>query len=160
MLTSSAAVGDYFEQLTRASGDAKTAANWLMGEVLAALKSTGLGIASFPVRPDALATLLRMVSDGTVSHSAAKQIFVLMVSTGDSPQQIAERERLLKVTDDSALIRWIDEVFSEHPEEAKRFLGGERRLQGVLIGHVMKRSGGSADPKRVNQLLASRVAGT
>jgi aspartyl-tRNA(Asn)/glutamyl-tRNA(Gln) amidotransferase subunit B len=160
VLTSSAAVGDYFEQLTAASGDAKTAANWLMGEVLAALKSTGHGIASFPVRPDALATLLHMVRDGKVSHSAAKQIFVLMVSTGEAPRQIAERERLLKVTDDSALVQWIDEVLSEHPEEATRFLAGERRLQGVLVGHVMKRSGGSADPKRVNQLLASRAAGT
>jgi len=160
VLTSSAAVGDYFEQLASGSGDAKTAANWLMGEVLAALKSTGRGITSFPVRPDALSTLLHMVRDGTVSHSAAKQIFGIMVATGDAPTQIAARERLLKVTDDSALVRWIDEVFSEHPDEAKRFVAGERRLQGVFVGHVMKRSGGSADPKRVNQLLVSRTAGT
>src|SRR5262249_23680503 len=143
-----------------ASGDAKTAANWLMGEVLAALKSTGRGIASFPVRPDALATLLHMVRDGMVSHSAAKQIFGTMVATGDAPAQIAERERLLKVSDDSALVQWIDEVLAEHPDEAKRFFGGERRLQGFLVGHVMKRSGGSADPKRVNQLLAARALGS
>jgi aspartyl-tRNA(Asn)/glutamyl-tRNA(Gln) amidotransferase subunit B len=157
VLTASAAVGDYFEQLAGASGDAKTAANWLMGEVLAALKSTGRGIASFPVRPDALSALLQMVRDGVVSHSAAKQIFGIMVASGDAPRQIAERERLLKVTDDSALLGWIDDVLSQHPDEAKRFLAGERRLQGVLVGHVMKRSGGSADPKRVNQLLASRT---
>ena len=160
VLTASAAVGDYFEQLATASGDAKTAANWLMGEVLAALKSTGRGIASFPVRPGGLATLLQLVRDGTVSHSAAKQIFGIMVATGDAPRPIAERERLLKVTDESSLVRWIDEVLAEHPDEATRFLAGERRLQGVLVGHVMKRSGGSADPRRVNQLLASRAAGT
>jgi aspartyl-tRNA(Asn)/glutamyl-tRNA(Gln) amidotransferase subunit B len=62
----------------------------------------------------------------------------------------------LKVSDDDALARWIDEVFAAHPAEAERFLAGERRLQGVLVGHVMKASKGSADPKRVNQLLAAR----
>jgi aspartyl-tRNA(Asn)/glutamyl-tRNA(Gln) amidotransferase subunit B len=156
VLTSSAALGDYFERLTTRSGDAKTAANWLMGEVLAALKTTKRGIADFSVGPDALAALLDMVQGGVVSHSAAKQIFGIMVAGGGAPRDIAERERLLKVTDDSALARWIDEVLADHPDEAKRFLGGERRLQGVLVGHVMKRSGGSADPKRVNQLLAAR----
>jgi aspartyl-tRNA(Asn)/glutamyl-tRNA(Gln) amidotransferase subunit B len=82
-----------------------------------------------------------------------------MVKTGDAPKQIAERDGLLKVSDDSALIAWIDEVVAEHPAEAERFFGGEKRLQGVLVGHVMKKSKGSADPKRVNQLLAAR-AGT
>ena len=59
--------------------------------------------------------------------------------------------------DDSALERWIDEAFAEHPSEASRYTGGERKLQGVLVGFVMKKSGGRADPKRLNQLLASRV---
>jgi aspartyl-tRNA(Asn)/glutamyl-tRNA(Gln) amidotransferase subunit B len=157
VLTSSAALGDYFERLASASGDAKTAANWLMGEVLAALKTTKRGIGDFAVRADDLATLLQMVEDGMVSHSAAKQIFGVMVARGGSPKEIAERERLLKVTDDTSLARWIDEVLAEHPDETKRFLAGEKRLQGVLVGHVMKRSGGSADPKRVNQLLAARA---
>jgi aspartyl-tRNA(Asn)/glutamyl-tRNA(Gln) amidotransferase subunit B len=157
VLTSSAALGDYFEQLVARSGDAKTAANWLMGEVLATLKSMKRGIGDFPVRPDSLAALLDMVQSGVVSHSAAKQIFGVMATNGGSPKEIAERERLLKVTDDTALARWIDEVLAEHPDEAARYLAGERRLQGVLVGHVMKRSGGSADPKRLNQLLAARV---
>ena len=100
-----------------------------------------------------------MVRDGIVSHSAAKTIFARMVETGDRPEQVAEREGLLKVGDDSALQAWIDAVLAENPAEATRFLGGERKLQGVLVGLVMKRSRGSADPKRVNQLLASRLGG-
>jgi aspartyl-tRNA(Asn)/glutamyl-tRNA(Gln) amidotransferase subunit B len=157
VLTSSAALGDYFERLASRSGDGKSAANWIMGEVLAALKTSKRSIADFAVRAEDLASLLHMVKDGVVSHSAAKQIFGVMVASGGTPKEIAERERLLKVTDDAALVRWIDDVFAEHPEEAKRFVAGEKRLQGVLVGHVMKRSGGSADPKRVNQLLATRV---
>ncbi len=159
VLTADPATGEYFEQVARRSGDAKTAANWIMGDVLAALKGGDATIDHFSVRPADLAELLTLVRDGVVSHTAAKQIFGVMVKTGDRPSQIAARESLLKVTDDGALVTWIDEVFAEHPAEAQRFVGGERRLQGVLVGHVMKKSKGSADPKRVNQLLAERLGG-
>jgi aspartyl-tRNA(Asn)/glutamyl-tRNA(Gln) amidotransferase subunit B len=157
VLTSDPALGDYFEHVARPSEDPKAAANWMMGEVLATLKATGQSIDRFSVRPADLASLLTMVREGVVSHSAAKQIFAVMVKTGDPPRTIADRDGLLKVSDDAALAKWIDEVLAEFPSEAQRFLGGERRLQGVLVGHVMKRSKGSADPKRVNQLLTARL---
>jgi aspartyl-tRNA(Asn)/glutamyl-tRNA(Gln) amidotransferase subunit B len=85
VLTASAAMGEYFEQVARQADDPKTAANWTMGEVLAALKSTGQSIEHFTVRPADLAALLVMVRDGVVSHSAAKQVFGAMVTTGDRP---------------------------------------------------------------------------
>jgi aspartyl-tRNA(Asn)/glutamyl-tRNA(Gln) amidotransferase subunit B len=157
VLTAGPGIGAYFEHVARASGDPKTAANWIMGDVLASLKATDQSIEHFSVRPADLAELLDLVRDGVVSLTAAKQVFALMVKTGDRPSQIAEREQLLKVTDDSALVAWVDEVLAEHPDEARRFIGGERRLQGVLVGHVMKKSKGSADPKRVNQLLGARI---
>jgi len=156
VLTAEPALGNYFEQVARESDDPKAAANWILGEVLAALKTTGLGIAHFTVRPVDLASLIAMVRDGVVSGTAAKRIFGAMVQSGDSPRDLAEREGLLQVSDDATLHRWIDEVFSEHPAEAARFVHGERRLLGVLVGHVMRKSNGSADPKRVNQLLAAR----
>jgi aspartyl-tRNA(Asn)/glutamyl-tRNA(Gln) amidotransferase subunit B len=159
ILTASPGIGEYYEQVARRSRDPKTSANWVMGEVLAALKSTAQPIDRFSVRPADLADLLMLVRDGVVTNTAAKQIFTSMLASGDPPATIAEREGLLKVSDDEALNRWIDDVVAEHPAEAARFLGGEKRLQGVLVGHVMKKSKGSADPKRVNQLLAVR-AGT
>jgi aspartyl-tRNA(Asn)/glutamyl-tRNA(Gln) amidotransferase subunit B len=157
VLTSSVALGDYFEHVARQSGDAKTSANWMLGEVLASLRSTGQAIDHFSVRPADLAALLELVRGGTISNSAAKQVFAKMVETGDPPSKIVDREGLRKVSDDAPLIAWIDEVVAEHPDEARRFFGGEKRLQGVLVGHVMKKSKGSADPKRVNQLLAARA---
>jgi aspartyl-tRNA(Asn)/glutamyl-tRNA(Gln) amidotransferase subunit B len=156
VLTASPALADYFEGVSRQHGDAKAAANWVMGEVLAALKATGQEIAHFSVRPADLAALLNMVRDGSVSHTAAKQIFQAMVKSGDTPADIAKREGLLQVRDDDALKRWLDEVIAENPKEAERFAAGERKLQGVLIGAIMKKSKGSADPKRVAQLLAER----
>ena len=157
VLTAQPALGDYFEQVARQSGDPKAAANWILGEVLAALNSTRQIIAHFTVRPADLASLLRMVHDGTVSRTAAKQIFARMVVTGDPPATIAEREGLRQISDDGMLAAWVDEVLAEHPKEAARFLGGEGRLIGVLVGQVMKKSKGSADPKRVNQMLTERA---
>jgi aspartyl-tRNA(Asn)/glutamyl-tRNA(Gln) amidotransferase subunit B len=156
VLTADAALGDFFEQVARQSGDAKAAANWTLGEVLATLKTSGQAIAHFTVRPADLAGLIDMVRAGTVSGTAAKRVFALMAQFGDRPRDIADREGLLKISDDATLGRWIDEVLGEHPAEAARFLTGERRLQGVLVGHVMKKSNASADPQRVNQLLAAR----
>jgi len=79
-----------------------------------------------------------------------------MLETGQPAAQIAAEDGLLQVGDESALTTWVDEVLHEHPDEAKRYLAGEKKLQGVLVGFVMKKSKGRADPKRVNQLLASR----
>ena len=157
VLTAQPALGEYFEQVARQSGDPKAAANWVLGEVLAALNSSRQSIARFTVRPADLASLLDLVHGGTVSRTAAKQVFARMVATGDPPALIAEREGLRQVSDDGTLARWVDEVLAENPGEAARFLGGETRLIGVLVGRVMKKSKGSADPKRVNQMLAERA---
>jgi aspartyl-tRNA(Asn)/glutamyl-tRNA(Gln) amidotransferase subunit B len=156
VLTSSPALSEYFEGVARQHGDAKTSANWVMGEVLAALKGSGSTIAQFTVRPNDLATLLNMVRDGMVTHTAAKLVFAAMVKSGGSPTDIATHEGLLKVSDDDALRRWLDEVVAEHPREAERYAAGAKKLEGVLIGAAMKKSKGSADPKRLAQLLAER----
>ena len=157
VLTSSPALADYFEGVARQSEDPKGAANWVMGEVLGALKNTDQTITHFSVRPADLARLIELVRDGFVSNTAAKRIFTLMVETGDPPARIAEREGLVQVRDASELERWVDEVLAENPREAERFRGGEKKLLGVLVGQVMKKSRGRADPRRVNQLLSERA---
>ena len=157
VLTASKALGDYFEEVARAHGDAKSAANWVMGELRAALNASKVEIAEFPVRAQDLAELLDMVRDGVLSGTAAKRVFAMMSERGERAPQIAQREGLLQVRDDSLLARWIDEVLAEHPEEAARCAKGERKLIGVLVGFAMKKSGGRADPKRVNQLLVQRL---
>ena len=159
VLTSSAELADYFEGVARQSGDAKAAANWTINGVLAALNASGESLETFRVRPADLAGLIKLVGDGVVAHSAARQVFAEMVKTGDRAEQVANREGLVRVDDDAALVGWIDEVFAEHPVEAQRYVGGEKKLQGVLVGFVMKKSKGSADAKKVNQLLAARAQG-
>jgi len=94
-----------------------------------------------------------------VSNSAAKRIFSLMVETGDRPEQIAEREGLAQVGDEARLAAWVDDVIAERPAEWQRYLAGEKKLLGVFVGAVMKRSSGRADPRKVNQLLSVRASG-
>jgi aspartyl-tRNA(Asn)/glutamyl-tRNA(Gln) amidotransferase subunit B len=155
-LTTTPALAEYFEAVARASGDAKGAYNWVMGEVMAVLRASGEEIGHFKVRPADLAQLLNLVRDGTISHTAGKRVFARMVETGKPAAQVAADEGLLQVGDEAAIATWVDEVLTEHPEEAKRYLSGEKKLQGVLVGFVMKKSKGRADPKLVNQLLSGR----
>jgi len=155
-LMATPALADYFEAVARASGDGKAAYNWVMGEVMAALRASGQDIGLFRVRPADLAQLLNLLRDGAISHTAAKRVFAAMLETGKPAAQVAADEGLTQVGDESAIATWVDEVLVEHPEEAKRYLSGEKKLQGVLVGFVMKKSKGRADPKRVNQLLSSR----
>ena len=82
-----------------------------------------------------------------------------MVETGDRPEQIAEREGLIQVGDEAQLAAWVDEVLAAQSAEWQRYLGGEKKLLGVFVGAVMKKSGGRADPRKVNQLLATRASG-
>ena len=156
-LTADPYISGYYEITARQSGEPKAAANWVMGEVQAALNVSKVSPDELKVRPTDLAQLIKLIRDGLVSHAAGKRIFALMLETGKPAPQVAQENGLLQIGDDTALNGWIEEVLAEHPDEAKRYLSGEKKLQGVLVGFVMKKSKGQADPKRLNQLLMSRV---
>jgi aspartyl-tRNA(Asn)/glutamyl-tRNA(Gln) amidotransferase subunit B len=158
VLTATRAMADYYEAVVTAHGDPKIAANWVMGDVHARLNDSGLSIQKFAVKPPQLAALLAMVRDGTVSNTAAKTIFTRMAEGGGDPVAIAEREGLRQVGDDDQLSAWIDQVLTANPDEARRFEAGDKKLLGVLVGMVMKVSGGKADPRKVNQLLSKRAS--
>lgn len=156
-LVADRALADYFECIVRECGDAKRAANWTLGVVLAAINAGAGTIASPPVSASRVASLIKLDAEGTVSNSAARQLFAMLVEQDADPRALAEKHGLIKVSDDSALLAWIDEVLAEMPVEAERFLSGETKLQGVLVGQIMRKSKGAADPKKLNQLLAARV---
>ena len=158
-LTADPATGPFFESVLALHSDAKAVANWVSGEVRATLNETGTAWSAVPVVPERLAALLDLVRDGVVSSSAAKKIYALLLTSADAPRAIAERDGLVQVRDDDALAGWVNEVLAENPAEAARFAAGEKKLTGLLVGLVMKKSQGRADPKLVNQLLASRAAG-
>lgn len=156
-LTASVVLANYFEDVARAANDGKRASNWVLGAVLASVNARGGDMARPPMSAIRLGALIALEASGRVSNSAAKQLFHLMLESELDAPTLAEREGLLKVSDDAALVAWIDEVFADMPAEAARFLGGDMKLQGVLVGQIMRKSKGAADPRKLNQLLASRV---
>jgi aspartyl-tRNA(Asn)/glutamyl-tRNA(Gln) amidotransferase subunit B len=155
VLTSERAIADYFESVTAAGAEAKAAANWVTGEAMVGYKQTG----RFEVGPDALAALIVLVGNGVVSFQAGRKVYEELARNGGAPLAVAERLGLLQVRDSLAIERWIEEVLAAHPGEVARYRGGEAKLLGFLIGLVMKKSHGAADPKRVQSVLAAKLRG-
>ena len=147
------AIAAYFESLIATGVNAKTGANWVMGEVLSSWNESG----EFAVDPSRLGALIALVDDGTVSLQAAKQVFAELRTSTEAPRAIAGRLGVIQVRDTGALAGWIDAVVAAHPDEAARFRAGEAKLTGFFVGQVMKRSGGKADPKAIQPLLVEKL---
>jgi aspartyl-tRNA(Asn)/glutamyl-tRNA(Gln) amidotransferase subunit B len=158
VLTQTAAGADYFEEVAERTGEPKLAANWVMGAAQAAMNARGQDARTFAVRPTALAELIGLVVDGTISDGAAKAVLDAVADGEGSPRTIVEERGLRQVRDSSALEAWVREVVEAHPDEVARYGGGEKKLLGFLVGQVMKRSGGKADPRRVNELLRAELS--
>jgi aspartyl-tRNA(Asn)/glutamyl-tRNA(Gln) amidotransferase subunit B len=157
VITSEGPLADYFEAVVAAGVDPKTAANWVMGDVMTSFNQAG----GFPVGPARLAALVALVRGGIVSHQAAKRVYAELAQTADGdPRAVAERLGLVQVSDQDALGEWVDEVLAAHPAEVARFRDGEAKLMGFFVGQVMKRSKGKADPKGVQPVLQQRLGGT
>jgi aspartyl-tRNA(Asn)/glutamyl-tRNA(Gln) amidotransferase subunit B len=159
VLTESHEVADWYERLADAAGDPVLAANWTMGEVLRVRKETGAAGDAFPVEPDALAELLRLVAGDTVSESVAKDVFARMMETGKGAREIVEAEGLTQVSDDAGLAPLVEKIVTEHAEAVEQFRDGNEKVAGFLVGQLMKASGGRANPKRARELLLRRLRG-
>ena len=155
VLTATRSVADYYEAVVAAGAAPKEAANWVMGSALADLNEHHAGLRVAPAR---LAALVGLVARGTVSHQAGKRVFEEMTTTADAPEAIAQRLGLLQVGDADQLGAWADQVIAAHPDEVKRYRGGEEKLMAFFTGQVMKASRGKADPKRVQEILRERLA--
>ena len=159
VLTQSRATADYFEAVAEATGEAKSAANWVMGPAQALMNERKEDATSFAVPASALAELIGLVSDGTISDSAAKTVLGVIAAEGGRPREIVEARGLRQVRDDAQLESWVAAAIGEHADEVARYRGGEAKLLGFFVGQVMKRSGGKADPRRVNELLRKALTG-
>jgi len=153
VLAGEVALADYYEATVAAGADPKAAANWVMTEVMTAWNETG----SLPVPSASLGALITLVKDGTLSLQAAKKVFAEVRSSGGEPRVVAERLGLIQVRDESALEQWVDAVVAAHPDEVARYRAGETKLVGFLVGQIMKRSQGKADPKGVQPVLLRRL---
>ena len=157
MLTQSASTADYFERVAEATGRAKVAANWVMGPAQALMNVRGEDARTFAVPPGVLGEVIGLVLDGTVSDAVGRTVLEAVARGEGSPREIIAERGLEQVRDEDRLEGWVSEVLEGHPDEAERVRAGERKLLGFLVGQVMRRSRGTADPRRVNELLRDRL---
>lgn len=160
VLTASRPLAEYFERSAAlaAAAAGQLVANWVTGELAAALNRDGLEIGDSRVSPQALAALLDRVADGTISGKIAKQVFDAMWSGEGSAEQIIARRGLEQITDRAAIAAVVDRVIAAHPEQVAEFRAGKTRLMGFFVGQVMQATAGKASPATVNELLRGKLS--
>lgn len=157
VLTAAKETGDYFEKALAVSGQAKPTANWVMGDLAAALKEEGKEIAESPVSPEHLGDLIKRIASGEISGKLAKEIFPKMYSERLAPGVIIERDGLKQISDTGAIEKIVDEVLAANPKQVEQYKAGKTTVVGFLVGAVMKASKGQANPALVNELLKTKL---
>jgi aspartyl-tRNA(Asn)/glutamyl-tRNA(Gln) amidotransferase subunit B len=162
VLTAEAETARWFEALLaeaariqkKSEGEvAKASANWLLSELYGALNRLGKTLEESPVSPERGAELLALVADGTISGSIAKQVFEIMLETGDAPAGIVEAKGLKQTTDTGAIEAVVAKVLADNADKVAQYRGGKEALFGFFVGQTMKATQGKANPQMVNELL-------
>ena len=147
---------DFFEKAATGH-DAKKVANWLMGDFFAMLNEKKIELKDSPVSAENLGRLVELVSSNVINGKTAKDVFALMVETGENPEKIVEEKGLKQVTDSSEIEKIVDEVIASSPANVAAYQGGKQGLFGWFVGQVMKTSRGKANPVVVNELLKKKL---
>jgi aspartyl-tRNA(Asn)/glutamyl-tRNA(Gln) amidotransferase subunit B len=158
VLTTSRAMADYYEACVRLFPQAKAVSNWIMTELLRELKNDNREIEDCQVTPEALAGLLRLIEDGTISGKIAKSVFEEMYREGRSALEIVEAKGLRQLADEGQIRAVIQQIMKAYPKEVKYYRGGKEKLFGFFVGQVMKATHGKANPQMVNQLLREELS--
>lgn len=157
LLTVTRPTADYFEEAVRLFPQPKTVANWMTGELFRLLNAGNQEITAAKVTPAALAGLLELIENGTLSGRAAKEVFEEMFRTGEAANAIVAKRGLVQISDTAALERLVEEAIAANPKSVADYRAGKAAAVGFLVGQVMKASRGKANPGVVNGLLRERL---
>jgi aspartyl-tRNA(Asn)/glutamyl-tRNA(Gln) amidotransferase subunit B len=158
VLTASIALADYFETSVKLFDQPKIVSNWIMGDLMKELKNDNREIDDCPVTPERLTDLLKLIDDGTISGKIAKTVFGEMYQSGKPPAEIVKAKGLTQITDESALLKMVEDVIAANPGQAADFKNGKDKLIGFFVGQVMQASKGQANPALVNKLLKEKLS--
>ncbi len=158
VLVAEPATADFYETVA-SDRDPKLAANWVMGDLFAALNRTGRSIADSPVSAASLGALLDLMADGTINGRIAKEVFEAMVDTAKAPGAIVDEKGLRQVTDAGAIDAAVDRVLAVNADKISEYRSGKDKLFGFFVGQVMKAMAGKGNPAVVNETLRRRLTG-
>jgi aspartyl-tRNA(Asn)/glutamyl-tRNA(Gln) amidotransferase subunit B len=158
VLTAEVETARWFDDLLAEGVEPKAAANWVASELFGALNRLGRDCSNCPVSPEQAAELLKLVADGTISGSLAKQVFEIMLETGEGAAEIVEARGLKQTSDTGAIDAVVDEVLAANADKVEQYKAGKEALFGFFVGQVMKAMAGKANPQTVNERLRAKLA--
>jgi aspartyl-tRNA(Asn)/glutamyl-tRNA(Gln) amidotransferase subunit B len=156
VLVSEKEISEYFEEVVKTS-DIKLAKNWIMGDLFASLNDKNISISESPIKAKEMASLINTISSGLISGRAAKEVFEVMKDTGGEPVKIIEEKGLKQKSDPKELEALIDRILDENKDKVAQYKSGKDKLFGFFVGQTMKVSGGTANPKLVNDILKNKL---
>jgi aspartyl-tRNA(Asn)/glutamyl-tRNA(Gln) amidotransferase subunit B len=158
VLTTSKATAEWFEAAAEAyTGEAKKVVNWITADLFGLLNEAGQELHETKIRPQQLARLVTLIDSGAISGKQAKAVLEEMFASGADPEKVAEDKGLSQVSDENLLSGAVEEVIAENPEAAEKVRAGQLNTIGFLVGQVMKKTRGQANPQMVNDLLRSKL---
>ena len=158
VLTASKKIADYYEKALSAYSQPKALSNWMMTEVLRELNNQpDMDVEDFCLKPEWLAVIVRLIDDGKISGKIGKMVFARVLETGNAPEVIIEAEGLVQVNDTGELEIWADEVIAENPDIVAKVAAGQVKSIQALVGQIMKKSRGKANPQMVNEVLNKKL---
>lgn len=157
VLTQTKEMSDFFEEAIDQKANPKLVSNWLMGEVNAYLNANKLDLQETRLTPDHLATMIKLIEDGTISSKIAKKVFQETIQNGTEPKAWVEAKGLVQLSDPQILLPIITQVLDDNAQSIEDFKNGKDRAIGFLVGSIMKQTRGKANPKVVNQLLMNEL---
>ncbi len=158
VLVSEKEISNYYEEVAKLS-DKKLAATWMMGDLFAMLNDKGLNISKSPISAKNFAELIQSIKSGEISGRIAKEVFELMVESGDNPKKIIESKGLKQQSDPKELEKIINEILTKNKDKVDQYKSGKEKLFGFFVGQVMKQSGGKANPQLTNDILKKLLKG-
>ncbi|MGV3488537.1 MAG: Asp-tRNA(Asn)/Glu-tRNA(Gln) amidotransferase subunit GatB [Tuberibacillus sp.] len=158
VLTQTKAMADFFEATIAAGANAKQASNWLMGEITAYLNAENLEIGDTPITPEALAKMIQLIEKGTLSSKMAKKVFRELMKNGGDPEVIVKEKGLVQISDEGALKDIIIPILDANEQSVIDYKNGKDRALGFLVGEVMKKTRGQANPPMVNKIILEEIA--
>ena len=158
VLTVTKEMADFFEGAVGAGAEAKLASNWIMGDVSAYLNSEGKELHQIALTPEGLASMIKLIENGTISSKIAKTVFKELIENGGDAEKIVKDKGLVQISDEGTLLKIISEVLDANPQSVEDFKNGKNKAVGFLVGQLMKATKGQANPQVVNQLLNQELS--
>lgn len=157
VLVSDKAVSEYFQAVVEGGADPKSACNWIAGELFRLMNETTTEVSAIRISPAMLVALIKLVEDGTINNTTAKDVFAEMFQTGNQPEQIVSDRGLAQISDTAALEALVEKVVAANPEEVRTYLSGKEGLMGWFVGQVMRETKGQANAGLVNKILREKL---